>query len=146
MESDTHGTECPAVRRRSDSGLVALVKYGWIGVGKGNGFADLFGRARKAVRLGWVERRRAESRTRFKRKVLRVNGAEVMPWSQQQQPPLALRVFASSILSFSLSSFLSILFLHPVHFVSFLDQVGGKRESVKFSLSPSPPPRILFSP
>lgn len=105
MESDTR-YRVPAVRRRSGSGLVALAKYGGEGEGEGGGeFADLFGRARKAGRLGWVERRRAESRTRFKRKVLRVNGAEVMPRPQQQQPSSA-RVLAHSLARF----FRSLLF------------------------------------
>lgn len=85
------------VRQRS-----ALVKYRMTREGKRRkgGFANLFGRARKTGRLGWVERRRAESRTRFKRKVLRVNGAEVMPRPQQQQPSSA-RVL-HSLLPFSL--------------------------------------------
>lgn len=100
--------------------------------GRGGGeFADLFGRARKAGRLGWVERRRAESRTRFKRKVLRVNGAEVMPRPQQQQPSSA-RVLAHSLARF----FRSLLFA-PVLPLSLgitgekkgRREGGGKRDS-----------------
>lgn len=87
------------VRQRSGSTCKVWEKRKGEGEGQG-GSADLFGRARKAGRLGWVERRRAESRTRFKRKVLRVNGAEVMPRSQQQQPSPA-RVFVRSLLPFS---------------------------------------------
>lgn len=104
MESDVRQRAAPAVRRWSGSGLVALAKYE-IGGGGGARFADLFGRAREAGRLGWVERRRAESRTRFKRKVLRVNGAEVMLRPQQQQPSLArsLPSVPSSSRSFSLT-------------------------------------------
>ena len=50
---------------------------------------DLFGVGRGVSARGGPEGGggRVESRTRFKRKVLRVNGAEVMPRSQQQQPP-----------------------------------------------------------
>lgn len=106
MESDTR-YRVPAVRRRSGQRSGSTCKV-WGGEGEGEGggeFADLFGRARKAGRLGWVERRRAESRTRFKRKVLRVNGAEVMPRPQQQQPSSA-RVLAHSLARF----FRSLLF------------------------------------
>jgi len=95
-------------------------------------FADLFGPARKAGRLGWVERRRAESRTRFKRKVLRVNGAEVMPRPQQQQPSLA-RLLARSFRSlfFTLILSLSLLSCLPLGLV-------GEKESAKLPLLPLP--------
>lgn len=105
------------------------------------GYADLFGRARKAGRLGWVERRRAESRTRFKRKVLRVNGAEVMPRPQQQQPPsLAPRTLSLSLFLSFARSFRSPLRARTV-FSLFRSShppfglAGGKRESVKLPFS-----------
>lgn len=98
MESDTR-YRVPAVVQQRSGSTCKVWEKGGRERGQG-GFADLFGRARKAGRLGWVERRRAESRTRFKRKVLRVNGAEVMPRPQQQQPSPA-RVFARSLLPFS---------------------------------------------
>lgn len=63
----------------------------------------------KVWRSFWsCRRRRVESRTRFKRKVLRVNGADVMLPPQQQQPPS---------LPFSVVCFLS-LSLCPSFFVS----------------------------
>lgn len=101
--------------------------------GKGVEFADLFGRARKAGRLGWVERRRAESRTRFKRKVLRVNGAEVMPRPQQQQPSSA-RVLAHSLARF----FRSLLFapVLPLPRNNRREKKGGERGREARFLSP----------
>lgn len=100
MESDTWYRVPVVVRQRSGSTCKVWEKRRSGRRGGQGGFTDLFGRARKAGRLGWVERRRAESRTRFKRKVLRVNGAEVMPRPQQQQPSPA-RVFVRSLLPFS---------------------------------------------
>lgn len=98
--------------------------------------ADLFGRAEKAGRLGWVERRRAESRTRFKRKVLRVNGAEVMPRPQQQQPTPFARALARSFRSLLFASVLRLCLslLLPFAFHLLLGPVR-KRKSVNL---PSP--------
>lgn len=107
------------------------------------GFADLFGRARKAGRLGWVERRRAESRTRFKRKVLRVNGAEVMPRPQQQQPSPA-RVFARSLVRF----FRSLLFTLVLSLGIAGEKRGKERERKRWGESETFSPLSLrgFSP
>ena len=80
--------------RRWSSGLVALAKYrgSFWSCNRGRGLECESGEATTGD-----EGRRAESRTRFKRKVLRVNGAEVMPRSQQQQPPALLLLFAACL-------------------------------------------------
>jgi hypothetical protein len=124
-----------------------LAKYERDGGGGAGIRADLFGRAEKAGRLGWLERRRAESRTRFKRKVLRVNGAEVMPRPQQQQPtPFAS--CARSLLPFSPLRDrspllpLSVPFSLPRAFHLLVGPVGGAEGRTLNSLFH---PRVLSS-
>lgn len=107
MEPDTRSWV--AVVHRWSGGLPELARYG------GSFWSCERPRGERWRREG---RRReggrgVESRTRFKRKVLWVNGAEVMPRSQQQHPPfsLFLSAFISPCLFSDFPSFFSWLVL-----------------------------------